>query len=67
MARNKLRKTLYLQLESDLLAQIDALAAQDDRSRAAQVRRMLQRELKRLTEATPAPEEVVVPQESSAA
>jgi len=59
MARNTSRKTLYLRLEAELLDKVDALAAEGDRSRTAQVRRMLLRELKRLTRTpeTPSPAE----------
>jgi predicted transcriptional regulator len=50
MARNKSRKThVYFQMETELLDKLDALAAQEDRSRASLVRRMLLRELERMT------------------
>jgi len=67
MARNTSRKTLYLHLETDLLAKVDALAAEGDRTRTAQVRRMLIRELERLTAVKPASETTATSENASAA
>lgn len=49
MARNKSRKTLRavgLQLETELIDKVDALAEQQTRSRAGQIRWMVQRVLR---------------------
>lgn len=49
MPRNKSRKTLVvvgLQLERDLVQKVDALAEQETRSRAGQLRWMVQRVLR---------------------
>jgi len=51
MPRNKSRKTVHLELETDLLEEVDALAEQQERTRVAQIRWMMLRELERCREA----------------